>query len=135
MIVFALIAFLTLQSPDDTLSLSGGMQRLGKALFPNATGRWAIDMHWFRTIMHLPLYFVLGCAVEYAVLRFWKAIGICFVIALADETLKIYLPTREFQAIDLVFDAIGILIGIGVVLLFRWLRQKCRVNRKYKSKK
>jgi VanZ family protein len=114
-----IIAVLTLQSPEATLRLSGGMQRFAKNMLPDASSRWTIDMHWFRTLLHLPLYFLLGCAVGYSVRGFWQAAGICSVIALADETLKIFLPTREFQAIDLGFDAIGFLMGIGIVFLLR----------------
>ncbi len=128
-IVFALIGFLTLQSPEDTLRLSYGMQNIFLALFPNASGRWAFDMHWFRTLLHLPLYFLLGGIVSFAVPKFWKAAGICFAVALADETLKIFLPTREFGATDLAFDAIGFLLGIGIVTLCRVIKKKCLKNR------
>ena len=109
------------------MRLSGGMQSFVKAIIPNASGRWTMDMHWFRTLLHLPLYFLLGCVAGYSVRIFWKAVGICGAAALADETLKIFLPTREFQAIDLGFDAIGFLIGIGIVFLLRRLRQSHKV--------
>lgn len=129
-IMLILIAFLTLQSPEETLSLSGGMQRFLKALFPDATGRWTIDMHWFRTLLHLPLYFLLGIVVCLKVPKFWRAVGICSIVALADEIFKIFLPTREFGALDLIFDAIGFLAGISLVMIIRWIRRKRLVTGK-----
>ena len=37
------------------------------------------------------------------------------MIGLLEETLKIFLPTREFGAIDLVKDCIGVLIATVIV--------------------
>ncbi len=76
---------------------------------------WARNMKMFRTILHAPLYFFLGLSVAFYVRRFWKSVGICSLVAVMDETLKIFLPTREFGALDLLFDAVGFLIGIGIV--------------------
>lgn len=123
LLILSFIAFFTLQSSEGTIRLTFGMHSLGRTIFPNATGRWTMDMHWFRTLLHLPLYFLLGCAVEYSLSHFWKAVGICSLVALADETLKIFLPTREFQAVDLGMDAIGFLIGIIIVFLFRCIKK------------
>lgn len=121
--VLAIIAFLTFQSHEETLRLSYGMQYYFKLIIPNASGRWTVDMHWFRTLLHVPLYFVLGISAGFCIKNSWKAIGICSLVALSDETLKIFLPTREFQAIDLGFDAIGFLMGIVVVLLLRQIKR------------
>ena len=119
LVVIGLIFYLTTQSPHDTRQLSDGMQIYLLSMIPDSTARWTYDLHWFRTLLHVPLYFLLGIAAGLARPRFWQAAVICSVIALADEILKIYLPTREFQAIDLVFDAIGFLIGITLVIIYR----------------
>ena len=92
-------------------------------ILPDASGRWTVDMHWFRSLLHMPLYFILGTVVGFAVQNFWAATGICFLASVVDETLKIFLPTREFQAMDIGFDAIGFIVGIGLISLFRCLKK------------
>ena len=123
LVVIGLIFYLTTQSPHDTRQLSDGMQIYLLSVFPDSTARWTYDLHWFRTLLHVPLYFLLGIAAGVARPRFWQAAAICGVIALADEVFKIYLPTREFQGIDLVFDAIGFFMGIAVVIIYRKIKR------------
>ncbi len=118
-IVFFIIMFLTTQSREDTLRLSGAMREFFKTLMHDTTSRWTYDMHWFRTLMHLPLYFLLGCVTNCSIRNIPKSAGICLLIALADETLKIFLPTREFGTVDVCFDIIGFMIGIVVSVLIR----------------
>ena len=38
-----------------------------------------------------------------------------------DETIKIFLPTREFGAVDLVKDCIGVWVGLAIVYLVSYL--------------
>ena len=111
--VFCII-FLTTQSREDTLRLSGTFREYFKSIVPDSTSRWTYDMHWFRTLMHLPLYFLLGCVTNLAIHDLPKSAVICLLISLADETMKIFLPTREFGIIDLCCDIIGFMIGIIV---------------------
>ncbi len=121
------IILLTLQSPKETLSLSREIQEFCKSIFPDASGRWIIDMHWFRSLLHLPLYFALGCVVSFQVKKKWKAVAFCGFVALSDEILKIFISTREFEVRDLAIDAIGFLIGILCVTIFRYLKMRARV--------
>ncbi len=123
-IMLIVIAVLTTQSPSETISTSRELQDLCKEIIPNASGRWTTDMHWFRSLLHLPLYFMLGIIAAFSFHKVWVSLGICSFIALADETLKIFLPTREFEVRDIIFDAIGFLVGIGLVVLCRWLGSK-----------
>ncbi len=127
-IMLIVIILGTTQSPSETISASRGLQDLCKEIIPNASGRWATDMHWFRSLLHLPLYFMLGIIVAFSFSKVWVSVGVCSIIALADETLKIFLPTREFEVRDIIFDAIGFLVGIGLVALCRWIGSK-RKNR------
>ena len=113
-----------MQSPEETIRLSTEMQDFWKNLFPDASGRWTIDMYWFRSLLHLPLYFLLGAVVGFAIHNFWIATGICCLAAFADETLKIFLPTREFQAMDIGFDVVGFMLGIGIISLLRLLKAR-----------
>ena len=43
------------------------------------------------------------------------------VFGLIDETIKIFLPTREFGAVDLVKDFIGVWVGLAIVYLVSYL--------------
>ncbi len=111
--------FLTTQSREDTLRLSGATREYFKSLIPDSTSRWTYDMHWFRTLMHLPLYFLLGTITYFSLHNILKSAGICLIISLMDETVKIFLPTREFGTVDVFFDIIGFTVGILVVFLIR----------------
>jgi VanZ family protein len=129
-IMILIIGFLTMQSFEGTSRLTYGAYDLCKIIFSDSSARWTKDMHWFRTLAHIPLYFFLGCVVCLQVNKSGKSVVICSLVAFTDEALKILLPTREFGLLDLFFDAIGFLNGIILVMLFRWLK-KCK--RYYKS--
>lgn len=118
-IMLMIIAISTMQSPNETISVSVGLQDFCKSIIPNASGRWATDMHWFRSLLHLPLYFMLGIITAFSFRRPWVSVLICSAVALADETFKIFLPTREFEIRDIALDAIGFLVGIGLIILYR----------------
>ena len=118
-IMLMIIAISTMQSPNETISVSVGLQDFCKSIIPNASGRWATDMHWFRSLLHLPLYFMLGIITAFSFRRPWVSVLICSVVALADETFKIFLPTREFEIRDIALDAVGFLVGIGLFVLYR----------------
>ncbi len=121
-IMLIVIATLTMMSPNETISVSRDLQDVCKEMIPDASGRWATDMHWFRSLLHFPLYFVLGSVVALSFSKVWLSVSICSIIALADEMLKIFLPTREFEARDIIIDAIGFIVGIGLGVLCRSLR-------------
>lgn len=80
----------------------------------------------FRSDVHLVEYFVVGLVVIlYFKTMGWKTwLGAIFacIIGLAEETLKIFLPTREFGYVDLIKD----LVGIGVALLIVVIISKIR---------
>ncbi len=118
-IMLMIIAISTMQSPNETISVSVGLQDFCKSIVPNASGRWATDMHWFRSLLHLPLYFMLGIITAFSFRRPWVSVLVCSAVALADETFKIFLPTREFEIRDIALDAIGFLVGIGLIVLYR----------------
>ncbi|MEE3486973.1 MAG: VanZ family protein [Bulleidia sp.] len=121
-LVLASILILTLQSPVSSQGVSKFVQSIVLHIIDMP---WTRDMKMFRTVLHAPLYFLLGLAVGAWREKWWHAAIICVMIALADETLKIFLPTREFGALDLIFDAVGFLIGIGIV----WLVRKVKSDR------
>ena len=103
--------FLTLQSPEGTVKLSEGLR-----LWLEQFGVHS-DFHSFRSNAHLVMYFVLG--VELALYgresgwKWWMIILIGCRIGVVDEGIKVLLPTREFDVMDLMRDFIG--IGLAVV--------------------
>ena len=117
-IILSAILILTLQSPAGSQGVSSFVQSIVLRIVDMP---WIHNMKLFRTVLHAPLYLLLGLALAILEKKFWKSIGIGFLIALADETLKIFLPTREFGALDLAFDAVGLIIGVGLVWLVRKL--------------
>jgi len=131
--VFLIIIFLTIQSPEDTMSLSGEAREYFKSLIPDSTSRWTYDMHWFRTLMHLPLYFLLGSIVYSSIHNILKSAGICLLISLVDETVKIFLPTREFGTVDVFFDIIGFMAGIMVAFLIRYFAKSIKSKEEYNT--
>lgn len=118
-----IILFLTFQSQENTTYFSDLVQNICRNVLSDTSSRWATDRHWFRTLFHLPLYFILGVLACKSVQNIYVAIGICGFIGITDETIKIFLPTREFGGIDLIFDALGFMSGIGVVYIFSLLKR------------
>ena len=78
------------------------------------------DFHSFRSNAHLIVYFFLGLILTlYGIAAGWKwwvilLAGCAF--GLLDEGIKIFLPTREFDIVDLIKDWIG--IGAGFVIVW-----------------
>lgn len=125
-LVLAGIMFLTLQTPEQTHAVSSEAQVL---LLQFIDAPWIRNMVTLRRVLHAPLYFVLGVAAAIWQNKWYKAAGICAFAALADETLKIFLPTREFGKEDLLFDAIGFMTGILFMFVLRYVRERSKVKR------
>ena len=49
--------------------------------------------------------------------RWWVIILIGCGVGLIDEGIKVLLPTREFDFVDLVKDWVGVAVGTGVVAI------------------
>lgn len=127
-VVAASVLFFTFQGPHETVSLSEHVRE------------WAIkigykgDMLQFRSDIHLVEYFIVGIVSSLFCLamgwRIWAAAIIGCSFGLIDEIIKIFLPTREFDLIDLGKDFIGVWIATIIVLLLSNL-----VQDKYKTRK
>ncbi len=108
-----MVLFFTLQSSEGTTSLS------------EAVRHWLmdcgikIDSHSLRSNIHFLEYFILSLAViGFGKNRNWKIITCVFIscmIGLVDEGIKVLLPTREFDLVDLVKDWAG--VGLAAALL------------------
>ncbi len=118
-IVVELILFLTLQSIQETVFLSESFRRwlislCGRFGFYEA-GKWLDSSIIIRRIGHVIEYFVLGIAAAISLKRKRYALLFCLCISVADQIIKIYVPGRHFDWMDLMFDAMGYVIGLSVV--------------------
>ena len=116
-VVLVVNLFLTLQSSLDTNRLSEGLrqwlQRFG----------FHSDPHTFRSNAHLAAFFIIGVAMAlFGRECGWKWMVILvvgFVLGLFDEGIKVLLPTRHFESMDLFKDLIGITAGTASVYLIK----------------
>ncbi len=145
------IFLLTLDTPDATRQLSKKVLVFAVQILDineENPPRWATDLHWFRSLAHLPEYFILGISIKSCIKAFGSdklsikslgiAIIICVIIAFIDETLKLVLPAREFEGQDLLFDIVGSTTGIAAASIIELLcdyskrveHEKCNIRRK-----
>ena len=110
------IAFLTFQSRYNTEALSNTIKDWLYRMGISISGKR------LRSDAHIIEYFVLGITLsEYGFIcnkKFEWIISVGFCLGLLDELLRIVIPTREFELIDLIKDWIGIVLGIIIVCYF-----------------
>ena len=107
------ILLLTMQNPEGTVRLSETIRlQLEKIGFQS-------DFHSFRSNAHLPVYFILGIVLglfgRSCGWRWWIVAALGCGFGLLDEGIKVLLPTREFDIVDLVKDWVGVCLGIEAV--------------------
>ena len=116
------ILLLTFQDSAGTVKLSETIRLLFEKIGIHS------DSHSFRSNAHLVVYFVLGTVLSaYGVETGWKWWAIVLVgcgFGLLDETIKILLPTREFDVVDLMKDCIGVALAMLVIWLTKGIKQK-----------
>ena len=112
-----IIMLLTLQDSAGTVKLSESvrlwLERLGVMM----------TFHSIRSNAHLALYFLFGIVL---CLYGWECGWSWWVILLAgasvgliDESIKVLLPTREFDVVDLIKDWVGVAVAVGFVELIK----------------
>lgn len=126
--VILLILFLTFQDAAGTVKLSEGF-RLWLEQFGYHT-----DPQSIRSNAHLVLYFVFGLALTlYGRAYGWKCWQILLIgclVGLLDESIKLFLPTREFDMVDLIKDYAGMLLAFcTVTCLGKFIKLMKRENR------
>ena len=109
------ILLLTLQDSAGTVKLSEGL-RLWLERFGLKS-----DFHSFRSNAHLVLYFLFGIVLclygREGGWSWWVILAAGCCVGLIDESIKVLLPTREFDVMGLIKDWIGVAVGTGVVAI------------------
>ncbi len=72
-----------------------------------------------RKLGHVSIYVVLGVLLVRALGRSVPSIAAAVAYAVSDELHQHFVPGRSGAALDVAYDAVGVVAG---VLLFRWLR-------------
>lgn len=119
----AAIWLLTVQTPSETMGLSGWWSNLLAS-----TGLLSASQASFimRKVAHTAEFLPVGALAALCALAWFSdkwplknlAVGatlFCVACSLADQTHKLFVPGREFDCRDLACDAAGYLIGIAVV--------------------
>ena len=138
-VIFAVsvIFFLTFQSRPDTSELSGKFQSILASLFGYENiPAWVESMMFLRTFAHVPLYFFLGVSAFASFYLYGLSLRRTVMIAvllsasagLLDESIKIYIPGREFDLVDWVLDVAGSLCGVLMTLLMIKLFRRRKEN-------
>ena len=117
------ILFLTTQNISDNAKLSEGLRaalvRVYDMLGLDSTNAWWNDRLAVRRLGHILEYGALGIASSIAFdSRKWSvltAISLCLVISVLDQTVKIFVPVRHFDIVDIGFDLIGAVAGVLIV--------------------
>ena len=104
------ILLLTFQDAAGTVKLSEGL-RLWLERFGVKS-----DFHSIRSNAHLVLYFLFGIVLclygRECGWRWWVVLAVGCCVGLIDEGIKVLLPTREFDFVDLVKDWVGVAVGM-----------------------
>ena len=114
--LISIIIYLTFQNRNSTESLSNSIKSWFNSIGINVSGKQ------LRSNAHIVEYCLLGVALsKYALasnnkIRWVIYVGFC--LGLIDEMARVFIPTREFELIDLVKDWIGIVFGVIIVYLF-----------------
>ena len=117
LIVIAIIFYLTFQSPSQTMGLSEG----GRGWL--ASHGIVLDSSTVRSNAHLPEYILLG--ISLCLFVGWKkALLFGPLVGIIDEVIRIPLPTRHFDIIDLLKDFAGVILGVLLVVILKKITKK-----------
>ena len=112
-----IILLLTVQSHQGTVRFSEGL-RLWLERFEFHSG-----FHSFRSNAHIILYFLFGFVLcLYGRERgwnWWIILLLGCAVGLIDESIKFFLPTREFDVVDLAKDWIGVAMATFIIWLLK----------------
>ncbi len=116
-IIICGIFALTFQSSEGTMMLSESTRKLLATMGLKMSGQS------LRSNVHIIMYLLLGAALvlfgRSVRWKPWMTILIGCAIGLMDESVKVFLPGREFDIIDLMKDYLGIGIANLIWLIRR----------------
>ena len=114
-----------MQNINDNAKLSEGVResliRVYDWLGLDSSTAWWNDQLSVRRLGHILEYVLLGIASGIAFIEAHRtrgilnAIGLCLFISVVDQVIKIFVPVRHFDVIDIGYDLIG--AGLGIVLV------------------
>lgn len=92
----------------------------------------AILSIWIRKLAHLFEYFVLGVLMYYVVTQYnidFKrtiiySFSIALLVSIIDEVIQTFVAGRAGLLTDVLIDALGVIIGISIVLFFKLLQKQ-----------
>ena len=135
LLVFFLILLLTFQNSEKSAELSNRI-RYSFHHFHKIAGLYKFweynGLPHLRKFAHTAEYFLLGISAMLLFREspkgFLKAVALCAVISLSDQSIKGFLPGREFDWTDFPYDIAGYALGIVIVLLISRRRTRRRQN-------
>ena len=108
------ILLLTFQNAEGTVRLSEGLR-----LWLDRLG-FHMSFHTIRSNAHFVLYFIFGLILSmYGLQAGWnrkKILLTGIIFGMFDEGIKVFLPTREFDILDLLRDWIGVGFALVIVI-------------------
>lgn len=119
LIILACLFYLTFQKPEDTVELSNRV-----AHFPVVSAfleRMGAYVSWsVRQWAHVFEFFIVGTGFSVLYIFITKhtwtmmaaALSTCMVVSLVDQSIRIFIVGRHFDAFDLVLDAIGYVVAV-----------------------
>ena len=122
----AVILLMTFQPVQANWALSEKFQHILIAFFGHGNvPAWFYDINMLRTLIHIFMYIPIGMSVYYALMchsvpvgkAAFAALVIASALGLVEEAIKMFLPAKEFDIIDWIFDVVGISVGILSALL------------------
>ena len=120
----AMVVFFTLQDAEGTMALSESVRAW------LAERGIEMESHQLRSDIHVLEYFLLALAVLAFGLSWGWPMPVCIIacclFGLLDEGVKVLLPTREFDGIDLLKDWLGVCLAAACVLAFTPRRPRQR---------
>ncbi len=120
------ILALTFQDAEGSMNLSERFRHLLDRIGISS------NSHGVRSNIHLPIYFVLGIVIclfgRASGWNWWAIILVGCAFGLMDESIKNWLPAREFDLIDLTKDWIGIVTAAGLVALIEHRRKMTKLK-------
>lgn len=142
-ISFFAVFVLTEQTPEDTAHLSsfvtyGISELLSIVGFSLQSDDLFVLNKLLRRLAHTIEFFIVGTFASVTVLLWFKerlelprcrniALGICIALSLFDQTHKLFVVGREFDVIDLIFDAAGYLLALFFIeAVYRALSEKAK---------